>query len=98
MYVLYSSTVYAANEANIYNIASIAVSAEYKDGKACYEIGAKYSKDVLERSKENSIGNNIVLNVNTPYLDEEEVKGIQVCKIGEVIYYYYFIENDNDND
>ena len=97
MDVLYSGTVSAAIEANIYNIPSIAVSAEYKDGKACYEIGAKYAKDVLEKSKENSIRNNIVLNVNTPCLDKEEVKGIQVCKIGEVIYDYYFVENDNGN-
>ncbi len=97
MDVLYSGTVSAAIEANIYNIPSIAVSAEYKDGKACYDIAAKYARYVLEKSKENCMRNNIVLNVNTPCLDEEEVKGIQVCRIGEVIYDYYFVDNDNGN-
>ncbi len=97
MDVLYSGTVSAAIEANTYKIPSIAISAEYKDEKAYYETAAKYVKYVLEKAKENYIGDNIVLNVNTPCLNEEKVKGIKVCKIGEVIYDYYFIENDNHN-
>lgn len=97
MDVLYSGTVSAAIEANIYNIPSIAVSAEHKDGKACYEIAAKYAKEVLEKSKENCIRDKIVLNINTPCIDEKDVKGVQVCRIGEVVYDYYDVENDKDN-
>lgn len=98
MDVLYSGTVSAAIEANIYNIPSIAVSAEDKDGKACYEIAAKYTKDVLEKAKKNFISANTVFNINTPCIDEEKIKGMKVCKIGEVIYDYYIVDKDSTED
>lgn len=95
--VLYSGTVSAAIEANIYKIPSIAVSAEVRDGKSCYELAAKCTNDVLEKAKENCIKNKIVLNINTPCLEENEIRGIKICKIGEVIYDYYSIENEDEN-
>lgn len=95
--VLYSGTVSAAIEANIYGVPSIAVSAELKDEKGYYEVAAKYAKYVLEKAKENFIRDKIILSINVPCLEEEKVKGIKVCKIGGVVYDYYFMENDNDN-
>lgn len=96
MDILYSGTVSAAIEANIYKIPSIAVSAEWINGNVDFSIAAKYAKQILESSKEGLKQSNIVLNINTPYRKPEEIKGIQVCKIGGPIYDYYFME-DNEN-
>ncbi len=96
MDILYSGTVSAAIEANMYNLPAMALSAELIDDKIDYNLAAKYGKYILEKSKENFIKNNIILSVNTPYLESEEIKGIKVCKIGGVIYDYYIME-DNGN-
>ena len=94
MDVLYSGTVSAAIEANLYKIPSMALSAEWVDGKINYEVAAKYGRYILEKTKDDFVKNNIVLSINTPFLEEENIKGIKVCKIGGVIYDYYFMEND----
>lgn len=97
MDVLYSGTVSAAIEANLYNIPAMALSAEWKDGKIDYNLAAKYGKDVLNKTKEDFIKNNIILSINTPYLDGRDISGVKVCKIGSVIYDYYHMENNKEN-
>ena len=97
MDVLYSGTVSAAIEANMYNIPAMALSAEWIDGKIDYDLAVKYGKDVLNRTKEDFIKNNIILSVNTPYLDGKDISGVKVCKIGSVIYDYYNMENNEVN-
>lgn len=98
MDILYSGTVSAAIEANIYKIPSIAVSAEYNDGGARFDTAATYARKILESAKDDLIKSNIVLNVNTPYLDEKDIKGIEVCKIGGPIYDYYVIEDSGNGE
>lgn len=93
MDVLYSGTVSAAIEANVYKIPSMALSAKLEDGDINYEIAAKYGKYILEKSKDDLTKNNIVLNINTPLLEKDQVKGIKVCKIGGVVYDYYVMED-----
>ena len=97
MDVLYSGTVSAAIEANMYKIPSMALSAQFVDGNVNYQIAAKYGKYILEKSKDDFIKNNIVLSINTPFLEEDQVKGVKVCKIGGVVYDYYIMEEDQDN-
>lgn len=97
MDVLYSGTVSAAIEANMYKIPSMALSAEWMDGKVDYHIAAKYGRYILEKTKDDFIKNNIILSINTPYLNEEDIKGIKVCKIGGVVYDYYLMENNHNN-
>ena len=97
MDVLYSGTVSAAIEANIYKLPSMALSAEWKDGKIDYYLAAKYGRYILEKAKDDFIKNNIVLSINTPYLEGEEVKGIKVCKIGDIVYDYYTVESYGEN-
>lgn len=92
MDVLYSGTVSAAIEANIYDMPSIAVSAEMKDGVGCYEIAAEYAMKILDKVNYRFMESNTVLNINTPCVDKKDVKGIKVCRIGGVIYDYYYIE------
>ena len=84
--VLYSGTVSAAIEASIYKIPSMAVSMEIKKNIENYEMAAKYAGEILLKAKENDIRNDIVLNVNIPLLNENEIKGIKVCKIGSRLY------------
>ncbi len=95
MDILYSGTVSAAIEASIYNIPSIAVSTEYINEKANFDIAARYASEISKKAIQEIIGTNIVLNINTPYT-ETDVKGIKVCRVGDAIYDYYF-EGENGN-
>ncbi|NLK42969.1 MAG: 5'/3'-nucleotidase SurE [Tissierellia bacterium] len=96
MDILYSGTVSAAIEANIYGIPSIAVSAEFLKGTVNLEVAAKYARDIFTKTKDELANSKIVLNINTPHREMEEIKGIKVCKIGGVIYDYYIVE-ENEN-
>lgn len=98
MDILYSGTVSAAIEANIYKIPSIAVSAEWINGDAKFNMAAKYAKSILENVKNNLRKSNIVININVPYRDEENINGIKVCKIGGVIYDYYFMDQNENGE
>lgn len=98
MDVLYSGTVSAAIEASIYNIPSIAVSAEYLDGDVNFNIAAKYAMEIFEKLKKEFMNTNTVLNINAPYTEEESVLGIKVCKIGEPIYDYYFAGENGEGE
>lgn len=97
MDILYSGTVSAAIEASIYNIPSIAVSAEYVDKKVNFDIAARYASKILERSIPEIKDTDIVLNINTPYT-EDAIKGIKACKVGDVIYDYYFEGKNGDGE
>ncbi|SCG84458.1 stationary phase survival protein SurE [Proteiniborus sp. DW1] len=96
--VLYSGTVSAAIEGNIYKIPAMAFSCELGEEPNCFEVAAKHAKEIFEKVKEDLIKNNIVLNVNFPCRKEEDIKGIRVCKIGGIVYDYYFVENRNGED
>ena len=98
MDVLYSGTVSAAIEANIHQLPSMALSAEYNDRSVNYDIAVKYGRYILERSKEDFIKDNIVLSINTPFLDEDQVKGMKVCKIGGIVYDYYSMDHNDSGD
>lgn len=98
MDIIYSGTVSAAIEANIYNLPSIAVSAEWMNGNANYSIAAKYAKKVLEETKHELLGSKIVLNINTPYDLDDIEKEIKICSIGGAIYDYYFYEEQENGE
>ncbi|MEK6264495.1 MAG: 5'/3'-nucleotidase SurE [Clostridium sp.] len=96
--VLYSGTVSAAIEAAIYKIPSMAVSMAVKGNIENYEVAAKYAGEILLTAKENNIKNDIVLNVNVPLLNENEIKGIKVCKIGSRLYNNCYIKTTLENN
>jgi 5'-nucleotidase len=98
MDILYSGTVSAAIEANIYKIPSIAISAEWVNGNVNFETAAKYAKYILDHSENKLRESNIVLNINTPFMNAEDIKGIKVCKIGGVIYDYYIMEHNEEGE
>lgn len=88
--VLYSGTVSAAIEASICKVPSIAFSTEFTDKLEDYENVAKYALKTLNLVEKNYLRDDIVLNVNIPLLEEEKIKGIKVCKIGDKTYENYF--------
>lgn len=98
MDIIYSGTVSAAVEANIYNIPSIAVSAEWMEGTANYKIAAEYAVKVLKQTQSQLLKSNIVLNLNTPYDLNDVNKELKICTIGGAILDYYFIEQQENGD
>lgn len=97
MDILYSGTVSAAIEASIYNVPSIALSAEYVDEEVNFNIAAKYGVEIVEKVIPEIMGTNIVLNINVPYR-EHEVEGIKICKVGDAIYDYYLVGENGDGE
>lgn len=97
MDVLYSGTVSAAIEAHLHGIPSMALSAEWVDGKIDYDLTVEYGKKILRETREDFIKDNIILNINTPYLNGRALEGIRVCEIGGVIYDYYLVKGDKGN-
>lgn len=98
MDVIYSGTVSAAIEANIYDIPSIAVSSEWMNGTANYKIAAKYAKKVIEESKDHILRTNLLLNINTPYSLDDVNKELKICTIGGAILDYYFMEDQENGE
>ena len=97
MDILYSGTVSAAIEASIYNIPSVAVSAEYIDEKVNFNLAAKHGVEIIEKSIPQLMDTNIVLNVNIPFR-EKVVEGVKVCKVGDAINDYYLMGENGDGE
>ncbi len=98
MDVLYSGTVSAAIEANLYEIPSLALSAEYKDGGSNFEVAARYGREILTKIKKDFLKSKLVLNVNVPHSDYGNIKGIKNCRIGDPITDRYIIAEENGDE
>jgi len=93
--VTYSGTVTAAMEAAIGGVPGIAVSLdtpEGHEGKRDYGPAASYGRRVAEKVMEHGLPKSMLLNVNVPYLAEEEIQGIQVTRQGLRVYRDKLIE------
>ncbi|NLX62540.1 MAG: 5'/3'-nucleotidase SurE [Tissierellia bacterium] len=97
MDVLYSGTVSAAIEANLYGIPSMALSAEWYEGNINYDVAIVYGRIIFEKMKDELLKNKMIININTPYMEVDEVKGIKVCRVGGVVYDYYIMEGNGKN-
>ncbi|MTI48155.1 5'/3'-nucleotidase SurE [Sporosalibacterium faouarense] len=80
--ILYSGTVSAAIEGAIHNIPSIALSVYGKRGELIYEGASYYSCKLIEMAVNNKLPNNIVMNVNFPSLNSNDIKGIEFTELG----------------
>ena len=98
MDILYSGTVSAAIEANLYGVPSIAVSAEWCKGEVNYEIAAKYAVKLLDKLEIEKIDTPMVLNLNTPFDLHDPEEPIKVCRIGGPIYDYYMTESNGNGE
>lgn len=91
--VLYSGTVSAAIEANLYKISSMAVSAQWK-GDSNYESASRVAMELFEKIKDEE--QIVVYNLNIPYLNYEELKGLKVCEVGAEVMSIYEITEEED--
>ncbi|AQS10300.1 5'-nucleotidase SurE [Clostridium saccharobutylicum] len=99
--ILYSGTVSAAVEGAIYGVPSIAVSMDvnYEKDDEDYSKAVKWLMKVLNVAKEKYLKSDVVLNVNIPDLNDNDIKGIKVCKIGKATYNNeYVLVESNDED
>ena len=82
-----AGTVSAATEGTIMGIPSIAISlASYKTDK--YEVVKTIAKRIVEYVMKNSLPKATLLNVNVPYCNIDDIKGIKITKQGS----QYFVD------
>jgi len=94
----YSGTVTAAMEGAIWGIPSIAVSLdapEYHKGPLDYAPSAEVARRVLEKLTLNTLPQQILLNVNVPYLQIDQLKGFAITRQGLRIYRDELIQRED---
>lgn len=87
--ITYSGTVTAALEAVITGVKGIAVSLESPDGHVGaldYSTAAIVARRVAEKVIANGLPEGVVMNVNIPYLKEDELKGYLITRQGLRVY------------
>ena len=86
--ILYSGTVSAAVEGAIYSVPSIAISMDVDWSKEDedYSKAAKWISKILDVAEKDYLKENVVLNVNVPNINEEDIKGLKVCRLGKSTY------------
>jgi len=83
--IIYSGTVSAAMEGGMRNIPSLAVSiAGFKDFK--FESAALFTKKIASNLMKNNLPSNLVLNINFPNINYEQIKGVEITRHGKRVY------------
>ena len=88
--VTYSGTVTAAMEAVIAGIPGIAVSLEIPEGhigEIDFRPAARTAGQVVRHALENGLPPEILLNVNVPFLRDEEIRGFRLTRQGLRVYH-----------
>jgi 5'-nucleotidase len=88
--VTYSGTVTAAMEATIWDIPAIAFSLDQPEGNtASVDFGsaARVAKHVARAVMHYGLPKNVLLNVNIPFLPEEQIKGFRISRMGLRVYH-----------
>lgn len=83
--IIYSGTVSAAMEGALRNIPSLAISiAAYEDFK--FESAALFTKNLISNLVKNDLPKNLILNINVPNINYDEIKGIEITRHGKRVY------------
>jgi 5'-nucleotidase len=88
--VTYSGTVTAAMEAVIAGIPGIAVSLETMDshiGDIDYGPAARAASKIVRQVIENGLSHEILLNINVPFLPDEQIRGVILTRQGLRVYH-----------
>ncbi len=96
--VTYSGTVTAAMEAVIRGLPGLAVSLDSPDkhhGVLDYDAAAEYARRVVEFMLKKKFPNDVVWNLNVPYLPLEGIKGMQVTCQGLRVYNDELLKRDD---
>lgn len=81
--VIYSGTMSAAIEAGIEGIPAIGFSLLDYNWDANFEPSEPYLKQIAQQVLVNGLPKGVVLNVNIPNIDEDEIKGVKVSRQAE---------------
>ncbi len=79
---IYSGTVAAATEGFLLGIPSLAISLVAHGGGDHYESAARIASELVQRFERSPFGQPMLLNVNVPDVPYEELKGIQITRLG----------------
>ena len=83
--IFYSGTVSAAVEGAMRNVPSLAVSiAGFEEFK--FESAALFTSKIAANLIKNNLPSNLVLNINFPNINYEEIKGIEITRHGKRVY------------
>ena len=91
---LYSGTVSAAIEGTICGVPAVAVSVNSHEAEY-FEYACELAVDALEKS-EGKISPDTVLNINTPNLPKNEIKGLKYTTLGRRDYKEFFMPISTD--
>ncbi len=95
---IYSGTVAAAREGVVNNIPAIAFSLLDLDSDADFEPHKKYIKQICQHVLENGLDKNTFLNVNMPSHDNNNIKGIKVCRQTKGVWVEEFDKRTDPNN
>jgi 5'-nucleotidase len=87
--ITYSGTVTAAMEAVITGVKGIAISLDSPDGfkgLLDYSCSASVARRVVEKVIADGLSKDVVVNINVPYLKEDELKGYMITRQGLRVY------------
>jgi len=83
--IIYSGTVGAAMEGAMRNIPSLAVSIDdYKQFK--FNSAARFTKEIISNLIKHNLPKNLLLNINFPNIEYEELEGIKITRHGRRAY------------
>jgi 5'-nucleotidase len=88
--VTYSGTVTAAMEAVIAGIPAVAVSLEVPDGhigEIDYRPAAHATRQIVQHVIKNGLPKEILLNVNVPFMAEDQIRGFRLTRQGLRVYH-----------
>lgn len=92
--ITYSGTVAAAMEATVNGIPGIAISlGAYREWR--FDAAAEFGARVAQRILQNGLEPDVLLNVNVPNTAREEIRGVQVTRLGKRIYQDKLIERQD---
>src|SRR5690554_5112359 len=89
--VLYSGTVSAAIEGWMMGINSIAISLASSANRK-FSTAANFLENFIEKQNFANFKEKILLNINIPDLDLEDIKGVKICRTGTSLYEDIFEE------
>jgi len=80
--VLYSGTVAAAMEGRCLGLPAIAFSLVSRNGPAHLDTAARVARDLVARLIAHPLPRDTILNVNIPDLPQDQIRGVQVTRLG----------------
>jgi 5'-nucleotidase len=96
--VTYSGTVTAAMEAAIWDLPGIAISLNSPDnhlGSLDYGPAARVGRRVAAAVIQHGLPKGILLNVNVPYLPDDQIKGVRITRQGLSVYDNLLVQRED---